>query len=664
MGCCPFSNKKNEIKNNQNNQKENRSKYKRNKKSNKTFKKDTKNEKDYKKKYKNEKDYKKNYKIEKDNNINYKTETERKLISNYKKESERDYNKNKKEHQFINNDNDNLCTEKKLINDINEKITNTDDTLISSKTDEKNKNEKFEEKKIFKRKKKSNQNEEKKINAQNKNSINNKNSLDKEKEVLNKNIKELEEKISFIEKEKEKINSQCEDLKAKNKEIEENMRKENEELQNKIFSLKKEYKDIKEQNLLLQKRSETLENKNIELKDKDVQTQKDIEALQNKNKQMEEKYKLLEKENKKIYEENLLLKKIPILVGLNNIGATCYMNATLQCLSNTDELTKYFLNKFKFDDTDNNKIISNAYHNVIKNLWNRENNNKSFSPNEFKEKLSQENPLFAGVAANDSKDLINFLLERFHNELNIKKDNNQNYISNEFTNIDQLNEQRMLDIFANEFKMKYNSIISNLFYGTLETKTQCQICKQIKYNFQIFSFIEFPLEKVNQYCFNTGKRNNYNTFNNKNPDIDLYECFEYNNNFELMTGENQMYCNICNCSSDSLYGSILYSTPNYLIINLNRGRGAVYECNVNFPEQLNLFNYVSFKMGNTVYELYAVICHIGPSSMSGHFIAFCKNRIDKKWYKYNDAFVTLCQNPNEYRSGMPYILFYKVLLYS
>jgi len=490
---------------------------------------------------------------------------------------------------------------------------------------------------------------------------------EKNKEIeenMRKENEELQNQIFSLKKEKEEINNQCEDLKAKNKEIEENMRKENEELQNKIFSLKKEYKDIKEQNLLLQKSNENLENKNIELKDMDVQTQKDIEALQNENKEMEEKYKLLEIEKKNIYEENLLLKKIPILVGLNNIGATCYMNATLQCLSNTDELTKYFLNKFKFDDSDNNKIISNAYHNVIKNLWNRENNNKSFSPNEFKEKLSQENPLFAGVAANDSKDLINFLLERFHNELNIKKDNNQNYISKEFNSIDQLNEQRMLDIFANEFKMKYNSIISNLFYGTLETKTQCQICKQIKYNFQIFSFIEFPLEKVNQYCFNSGKRNNYNMINNKNPDIDLYECFEYNNNLELMTGENQMYCNICNCSSDSLYGSILYSTPNYLIINLNRGRGAVYECNVNFPEQLNLFNYVSFKMGNTVYELYAVICHIGPSSMSGHFIAFCKNRIDKKWYKYNDAFVTLCQNSNEYRSGMPYILFYKVLLNS
>jgi len=101
------------------------------------------------------------------------------------------------------------------------------------------------------------------------------------------------------------------------------------------------------------------------------------------------------------------------------------MNATLQCLSNTDELTKYFLSKFKYDESDNNKIISNAYYNVIKNLWNKNLNNKSFSPDEFKEKLSKENPLFAGVTANDSKDLINFLLERFHKELNkIKKENN------------------------------------------------------------------------------------------------------------------------------------------------------------------------------------------------------------------------------------------------
>ena len=352
----------------------------------------------------------------------------------------------------------------------------------------------------------------------------------------------------------------------------------------------------------------------------------------------------------------------PILIGLDNIGATCYMNATLQSLSNTDELTKYFLNNYKYEPNNNKKIMSNEYYKVIKGLWNKKNNKKSYSPNDFKEKLSEENPLFAGIAANDSKDLINFLLERLHTELNEIKDNNIPN-NNNFNQNNQLNEQIMLKLFISEFEKKFNSIISNLFYGVLETKAQCQGCKMIKYNFQVYSFIEFPLEKVNQYCFVNGRRNFFNMNINKNPDINLYECFDYFGNFELMTGDNQMYCNICHASYDALYGSSLYTAPNNLIINLNRGRGAAYECKVIFPEQLDLSNYVGFKKSNTLFELYAVICHIGPSSMSGHFIAYCKNRMDKKWYKYNDSFVTLCKDPYEYTQGMAYILFYQVINY-
>lgn len=305
--------------------------------------------------------------------------------------------------------------------------------------------------------------------------------------------------------------------------------------------------------------------------------------------------------------------------------------------------------------------MSNEFYKVIDNLWKFENNNKSYSPSDFKETLSQENPLFAGIAANDSKDLINFLLERLHTELNVIKNDttfNENY---DITPNDQLNEQTMLNLYTKEMAINYNSIISNLFYGVLETKSQCQGCKNIKFNFQIYSFIEFPLERVNLYCFNAGKRNNYNMNNNKNPDVDLYECFEYYGHVDLITGDNQMYCNICNCLKDALLGTLLYSAPNYLIINLNRGRGAVYECKVNFPEQLNIYNFVTYKNGNTVFELYAVICHLGPSSMSGHFVAYCKNKRDKKWYLFNDGMVSLCEDPYEYQKGMPYILFYKVL---
>ena len=168
------------------------------------------------------------------------------------------------------------------------------------------------------------------------------------------------------------------------------------------------------------------------------------------------------------------------------------------------------------------------------------------------------------------------------------------------------------------------------------------------------------MQQVNYYYFTMGKRPLVLP-NNKNPDVNLYECFEYYRKVDLMTGENQMYCNICNKLCDSFYSTSLYSAPNYLIINLNRGKGAVYECNVDFPEELNLFDYLSYKISNTTFELYAVICHLGPSSMSGHFVAYIRNNSDYKWYLYNDSIVTECTRPFQYKDGMPYILFYKVL---
>ena len=345
----------------------------------------------------------------------------------------------------------------------------------------------------------------------------------------------------------------------------------------------------------------------------------------------------------------------PNLAGLNNIGATCYMNATLQCLSNTKKLREYFL--IRYNDQPNN-TMSREFRKVLQNLWDKKYHKKAYSPNSFKEVLSKENPLFAGIQANDSKDLINFLIERFHQELNVVNNIMNNNIS--ASPQDQTNESLMLSQFLKEFQQNFNSPISNLFYGLLETKSQCKGCKIIKYNFQIYSFLEFPLEQVNVYYYNMGKRPLVLP-NNTNPDVDLYECFEYNRKIDVMGGENQMWCNICNKLCDAFYSSLLYSAPNYLIINLNRGKGAVYKCNVNFPEQLNIINFLSYKDENTVFDLYAVISHLGPSSMSGHFVAYCRSDIDYKWYLYNDSIVTECTKNKQYREGLPYILFYRVL---
>ena len=496
------------------------------------------------------------------------------------------------------------------------------------------------------------------LKNENNNLKNERNTLKNKNNNLNEQIEKLNEKLSEKKNIINKNNQEIEKLKntiSKFEKNTKNLEKKEKENKNNFDKIIKDNKAHYEK--IISKQREEFEKCK---KDKKFQNQNDdifkYESEKNKLKkeleELKQKYSLL------------IMNKEPILVGLNNIGATCYMNATLQCLSNTTKLTEYFLKTFKYESNNKNRIMSNEYYNVVKNLWDRDNNNKSFSPNSFKEKLSQENPLFQGIQANDSKDLINFLLERFHLELNEPKKGENNIMmnNNEINQNDQLDENKMLNIFLHEFKMKYNSIISNLFYGMFETRSQCQKCKNIKYNFQVYSFLEFPLEQVNKYCFIQGKRQNYD-LNNKNPDVELYECFEYNCNLDLMTGENQMYCNICNSTEDALYGTQIYSAPNYLIINLNRGRGAVYECKVNFPEKLNLLNFTTYKNGNTFFELYAVICHLGPSSMSGHFVAYCKKKKDEhyKWYLFNDAFVSECKNQEEYRNGMPYILFYKAV---
>ena len=339
--------------------------------------------------------------------------------------------------------------------------------------------------------------------------------------------------------------------------------------------------------------------------------------------------------------------------GLQNIGATCYMNATIQCMAHVQKLTYYFLdsdNKKKLSLDKNKYELSLAYLTVVENLWQKNVENKYYAPYEFKDVISRKNPLFAGIQANDSKDLIIFLMETMHKELNVVKNNNNiDILTDDISSAEQYNFEITFKKFATFFKENYNSPISNLFYGMFNSMMQCQNCNIITNNVQCFNIIIFPLQKVLEF-----KPKFINMVN-------LYECFEYYQRPDYMGGKS-FYCNKCRQMADNINTTKLLYGPKIMVINLNRGRGLEFDVKLDIDEYIDIANYVYFKdKSYTYYELIGIVTHFGESSMSGHFIAFCKSFGDQQWYKYNDALVSKSSFEEAKSTGVPYILIFSYI---
>ena len=122
-----------------------------------------------------------------------------------------------------------------------------------------------------------------------------------------------------------------------------------------------------------------------------------------------------------------------------------------------------------------------------------------------------------------------------------------------------------------------------------------------------------------------------------------------------------MYCNRCKAQFPASYMTQLYTGPEILIIVLNRGVGIQYKVKLEFTESLDLTYYIEEKNTGCLYNLIGVVTHMGESGASGHFIAYCKSPIDKKWYRYNDDLVSLVYNFKQeiIDYAMPYILFFQ-----
>ena len=516
------------------------------------------------------------------------------------------------------------------------------------------------------------------------NNNDNNNLKGKEMEILSKQ-KEINEKIIFfenlemqlyeeekkIEKKKEQLNKDISEnniLDKKNKELLEINRileEENSKIQSELQELKNKMKKKKEKQNLNQ--SAIVNNmNNIDININNISNINNININNNvNNNNVIRRSNSLPNQNKKPLELYLQ----PPLIGLNNIGATCFMNSTLQCLSQTADLTNYFLSEKNENyiynistelASKNELCLSKVYLQLIKKLWNKNEQGLPYSPKKFMKTINDMNPLFKTGEAGDAKDFIIFVLEQLHREL--KKPIVNQISVNKGENINQYDRLNAFNLFFEDFK-KECSIISDVFFGFNETTNVCLYCKNdynskgivnpVCYNYGIFNCIIIPLEEVKKM-----KNNYYGTNVNR---VNINECLVYNQKSELFSGENKNYCNICKQLYNSIYTSQIYISPNNLIIILNRGKGNIYDVKLDFTLRIDITDFVLMKTERSIYDLYGVITHIGQSGPNAHFVATCKSPVDGSWYRYNDALV----NPiNDIQKevidfGVPYILFYQ-----
>ena len=323
--------------------------------------------------------------------------------------------------------------------------------------------------------------------------------------------------------------------------------------------------------------------------------------------------------------------------GLQNHGNTCYLNSAIQCLSHIDILNNSNFKKQILKYKKNISPLINEWLDIQNKMWSpgyTDIINLKNLINIFKQKCISDGRFFESFAQNDASEFLNHFLEFLHDD-----------ISHSVTMTIQGEKKNTLDkLYYNNlkslethFKKSYSYIVEQ-FYSSLLSLTQCPSCNKTTDNHEPISIITLTIMRE------------FNSF---------YDCIdEYVKKISL-DDDNKFKCEKCNEYVNIDKKTHFWDLPPILIFLIKKyDVNGVFDNSIQYPMKLDMNNYcLNYKENTMDYELRGLIIHTG-SLGGGHYTAICKNNIDNKWHKYDDANVSDIDEDNLFNIN-PYCLFYK-----